>query len=110
VVRGDAKAANRLSVFWRCIPDIGAPPIAWVARRQGSHNAIASHLGDDGRGGDREAEGIACDDRFHSAIEFGGDVAVDERYVGANTKAGHSSRHRQQGRTKDVDPVDFGDA
>ena len=93
----------------RCrVADIGAPSIARIARRKAAHDAIASHLGDDGSGGDREAEGVSVDDCLHGAIDRRGDVAVDERDVRADAEDGDGARHRQQGGAQDVDAVDFG--
>src|ERR1700730_14643174 len=82
------ESANRVAVLRCRVADIGAPSIARIAWCEAAHDSVAGHLGNDGSGGDREAEGVSVDDRLHRAIDRRGDVAVDQCDVGAYAEDG----------------------
>ena len=97
------------------IPDVGVPAVAWVARREALHEQIADGLGEDGRGGDGLAAGIAVHQRVVRVADLGERQAVDQdamRGVARGERRllhqpGDRAAHGQRGRDPDVEAVDL---
>ena len=73
------------------------------------HEAVALHFGDDARGGDAEAEGVAAHDGLLGPGEIPDGEAVDEDHVWAGgAEGGDGALHGEVGGAEDVEVVDFG--
>jgi hypothetical protein len=110
MMAGHAESANRLAMLWCRVTDIGIPAITRITRCETAHDPVARHFGNNRGGGNREAQRIALDDGLYRAGEGRGDIAVDERSIGADPEDGNGASHCQQGRAQDVDAVYFGHA
>ncbi len=86
------------------------PAITGVALRQPAHDSVAGDLGDDRGRGDREAQRVALDDCLHRARQSRGDIAVDQRDVGAQPQRRHRPRHRRKARPQNIDPINLAPA
>jgi len=104
---GDTELANRLGVFLCRVSDIGLPAITRIAVCQTMHNPIARDLGDNGGGGDREAQPVAFDDSLHRASERRSNGAIHKRSVRAHPENRDRAGHRQQRRAQNVEAVNF---
>jgi hypothetical protein len=107
MMAGDAEPADCLAMLLRCVSDVGLPAIARIARGKPTHNSIARDFGDDGRGGDREAERVAFDHGLNRTRERRSNAAVDERDIWPHSEHRHSPRHRQQSRAQYVEAIYF---
>ncbi len=82
--------------------EMGGRRVAFVLRkavvrkieRQRAHETIARDFGDDRRGGDRQTDGIAVDDRVGMAVELRQPVAVHQRDAGRCGQCPYRFLHR----------------
>ena len=72
--------------------------------------AVAVHLGEDRRRGDRGHLRVALDDGLRLYLQHRQPVAVDQHLVRPQSKALDSAAHRQQRGLQDVERVDLLDA
>ena len=71
------------------------------------HDVVASDLGDDASGGDRERDRVALDDAIVRVGELAERESVDEAVVGRFAEALDRAAHGEVGGLEDVDSVDF---
>jgi hypothetical protein len=81
--------------------------VGGVKRGEFRHGAITRDLGDDGRGGDGGAAGIAVDDGDFGAGEARLLVAIDEAEVRLQREARHGAAHGEQARAENIVGLDF---
>jgi len=98
MMRGEAEPAQGRAVLRRRIAGIGLPSVARIAPRQGLHDPVAPHLGDDRSGGDRKGEMVAADDGLDRATERRSDVAVDEGAIRTDPERGEPSHRFNDGK------------
>lgn len=72
-----------------------------------NHELVPRHLGDDGGGGNGEAEGIPLDYCQLRDLQRNGERTVNEEIIGSNRQSRHCSPHGFQRSPKDVHPVDL---
>ena len=81
--------------------------VGGVKRGELGHGAVAGDLGDDRRGGDGGAAGVAIDDGDFHAGEAGFLVAADEAGVGRKAKAFNGAAHGEEAGAENIVGVDF---
>ena len=94
---------------------MGAGGIAFVAVKTefrvilvvALHQAVAAHLGDNGRGGDGGAQRIAFRNRPLRQRRGDRKRPVDQQAVRPGAEVVDRHGHGEKGRLEDVDPVDF---
>jgi len=82
--------------------------VCGILAREGIHDAVARHFGDDGGGGDAEAGAVAADDFFLQDGEFWNEGAVHEDVIGREDQTADGGAHGVMGGAEDVEGVNHG--
>src|SRR5678815_327054 len=91
----------------RAVSLVGRKPETRVFPIVVTHQTIAHHLGDDGRGGDRHGDPVPLDQRGLGDAHAGKRDGVDQQVIGSSGKCRDRTCHRQPRRIEDVELIDF---
>src|SRR5581483_8504784 len=105
--RTSAKALQCVEVVRRRISLVITKAIARILGVEGSHQAVAVHLGDDAGGADGDALGVALDDRLLRHGEPVEPARVDEQVLRLRVESENGALQRHQAGAIDVEAVDL---
>jgi len=111
---GGTEARNRRQVFRTAVAAVPVPAISLVPAGQPAHESIPDRLGDDARGRDGVAIGVAVHEGVVGMPDFGHGEAVQQEAGprgrgAAGQDAEDGAAHREGGRDADVELIDLAD-